>query len=67
MKVFELEATFRAEPPDEPQAQRFYLKAPTPEEAIRGLQSYGAYDVKIIRELSEEERRRFRYLRSAEL
>jgi hypothetical protein len=67
MKVFELEATFRAEPPQEPEPERFVVKATGPDEAVSRLKSYGAYDITIVREFTEQEARQFRYLRNAEL
>lgn len=67
IKLFELEATFRAEPPQEPQPANFYVRGETAESAIASLQSQGGYNVRVIRELSEEESRHFRYLKSAEL
>jgi hypothetical protein len=67
MKVFELEATFDAEPPQEPEPLRVYRMAGSPHEAISRLKLDGATDVRMVREFSDQETRQFRYLRSAEL
>jgi len=65
MKVFELKAKFPAEPPQEPEWLSFYVVAEIADQAIAQLQSQGGYDIKIIRQLTDEEALRFRYLRSA--
>jgi hypothetical protein len=66
-KVFELEAIFQAEPPQEPEPLRFYVVANSPGEAVSRLETYGGRGARIVREFSEQEARQFRYLRNAEL
>jgi hypothetical protein len=65
MRVFELQASFQAEPPQEPEPILLYIVADIPDVAISRVKQDGAFAVKIVRELDEKEARRFCYLRSA--
>lgn len=66
MRVFEMKAMFPGEPPQEPEALDVYVIAELPEQAIADLTLKGGYDIQILRELTEDERWKVRWLPSAE-
>ena len=55
MKIFELQATFPAPPPDEPDTLTYFVRSTSLDEAKARLKEFGGENIRLIRELSEEQ------------
>ena len=61
MRIFELQATFPASPPDGPDTLTYFVRSASLDEAKAKLKAFGGENIQLIRELSEEQVREFRY------
>jgi hypothetical protein len=60
MKIFELQATFPAPPPDEPDTLTYFVRSTSLDEAKARLKEFGGENIRLIRELSEEQAQELR-------
>lgn len=67
VRVFEMLAKFPVLPPQEPEQLTLNVPATDRVHALAKLKQLGAYDIEVVRELSENEVSQMKHLPSAEI